>query len=435
MCPGTGQSRMSQPLQDTTDRAGNHRAGREPLRAVRGVGARRPAGGGPDRGARVRPGTRSRAGRVVAGRPAGRRRDALRVPARRRAAAARPALAPPARRPGRAERGGRPRRLPLAVAVAGARAARARCCTNCTSAPSPPRAPSTRRSSGCRTWPRLGVTHVELMPVCPFPGTSGWGYEGVSLWAVHEPYGGPEAMKRFVDAAHQHCLGVVLDVVHNHLGPSGNHLPPFGPYFTDRHHTPWGDAVNLDAPGSDEVRDFLIGSALAWLRDYRLDGLRLDAVHALVDTRALHFLEELSTAVDGLSAALRPTAVPDRRVRPQRPADHRAARGGRPRPARPVERRLPPRRAHRRHRRDAGLLRGLRRRRAGRARQGAHPRLLPRRLLVVLPRPAPRPSAGPRGGRPRTGCSATPRPTTRSATGPPATGSPPNSSAPPPRWC
>ncbi|MFI1097183.1 malto-oligosyltrehalose trehalohydrolase [Streptomyces sp. NPDC020917] len=151
---------------------------------------------------------------------------------------------------------------------------------------------------------RLGVTHVQLMPVCPFPGTNGWGYEGVSLWSVHEPYGGPEAMKRFVDAAHGHSLGVVLDVVHNHLGPSGNHLPPFGPYFTDRHHTPWGDAVNLDAPGSDEVRDFLIGSALGWLRDYRLDGLRLDAVHALVDTRALHFLEELSTAVDGLSAAL-----------------------------------------------------------------------------------------------------------------------------------
>ncbi len=151
---------------------------------------------------------------------------------------------------------------------------------------------------------RLGVTHVELMPLCPFPGVNGWGYEGVSLWAVHEPYGGPEALQRFVDAAHRQCLGVVLDVVHNHLGPSGNHLPPFGPYFTDRHHTPWGDAVNLDAPGSDEVRDFLIGSALAWLRDYRLDGLRLDAVHALVDTRALHFLEELSTAVEGLSAAV-----------------------------------------------------------------------------------------------------------------------------------
>lgn len=148
----------------------------------------------------------------------------------------------------------------------------------------------------------LGVTHIELMPVCPFPGTHGWGYEGVSLWAVHEPYGGPEALRRFVDAAHAHGLGVVLDVVHNHLGPSGNHLPRFGPYFTDTHRTPWGSAVNLDAPGSDEVRAYLIGSALAWLRDYRLDGLRLDAVHALADTRALHFLQELSAAVDRLAA-------------------------------------------------------------------------------------------------------------------------------------
>ncbi|MGW8698546.1 malto-oligosyltrehalose trehalohydrolase [Streptomyces eurythermus] len=147
----------------------------------------------------------------------------------------------------------------------------------------------------------LGVTHVELMPLCPFPGQHGWGYDGVSLWAVHEPYGGPEALKRFVDRAHELGLGVVLDVVHNHLGPSGNHLPRFGPYFTDTHTTPWGSAVNLDAPGSDEVRAFLVGSALAWLRDYRIDGLRLDAVHELYDTRACHFLEELSAAVDALA--------------------------------------------------------------------------------------------------------------------------------------
>ncbi|MFJ3232019.1 malto-oligosyltrehalose trehalohydrolase [Streptomyces sp. NPDC086787] len=147
----------------------------------------------------------------------------------------------------------------------------------------------------------LGVTHVELMPLCAFPGRHGWGYDGVSLWAVHEPYGGPEALKRFVDRAHELGLGVVLDVVHNHLGPSGNHLPAFGPYFTETHHTPWGAAVNLDAPGSDEVRAFLVDSALAWLRDYRLDGLRLDAVHALRDTRACHFLEELSAAVDALA--------------------------------------------------------------------------------------------------------------------------------------
>ncbi|MFD9433150.1 malto-oligosyltrehalose trehalohydrolase [Streptomyces sp. NPDC060002] len=148
----------------------------------------------------------------------------------------------------------------------------------------------------------LGVTHVELMPLCAFPGRHGWGYDGVSPWAVHEPYGGPEALKRFVDRAHALGLGVVLDVVHNHLGPSGNHLPEFGPYFTRTHHTPWGAAINLDAPGSDEVRAYLLGSALAWLRDYRLDGLRLDAVHALADTRACHFLEELSAAVDALAA-------------------------------------------------------------------------------------------------------------------------------------
>ncbi|MEU7041601.1 malto-oligosyltrehalose trehalohydrolase [Streptomyces varsoviensis] len=150
----------------------------------------------------------------------------------------------------------------------------------------------------------LGVTHVELMPVCPFPGTHGWGYDGVAPWAVHEPYGGPDGLKRFVDAAHGLGLGVVLDVVHNHLGPSGNHLPAYGPYFTERHHTPWGAAVNLDAPGSDEVRRYLTGSALAWLRDYRVDGLRLDAVHALADTRAQHFLAELSAAVDALAARL-----------------------------------------------------------------------------------------------------------------------------------
>ncbi|MEU2852756.1 malto-oligosyltrehalose trehalohydrolase [Streptomyces syringium] len=150
----------------------------------------------------------------------------------------------------------------------------------------------------------LGITHVELMPVCPFPGTHGWGYEGVSLWAVHEPYGGPAGLRRFVDAAHALGLGVVLDVVHNHLGPSGNHLPAFGPYFTDTHHTPWGAAVNLDAPGSAEVRAFLIGSALAWLRDHGLDGLRLDAVHALIDTGPKHFLAELSAAVDALAGRL-----------------------------------------------------------------------------------------------------------------------------------
>jgi maltooligosyltrehalose trehalohydrolase len=148
----------------------------------------------------------------------------------------------------------------------------------------------------------LGVDFVELMPVAAFNGRHGWGYDGVDLWAVHEPYGGPEGLRRFVDACHARGLGVLLDVVYNHLGPSGNYLAEFGPYFTDAHVTPWGAAVNLDGPGSDEVRAFLVGNALYWLRENHLDGLRLDAVHALADTRAVHLLEELSAQVDELAA-------------------------------------------------------------------------------------------------------------------------------------
>ena len=149
----------------------------------------------------------------------------------------------------------------------------------------------------------LGITAVELMPVAAFPGHHGWGYDGINLWAVHEPYGGPDGLKRFVDACHAHGLAVLLDVVYNHVG-IGNRLGDFAPYFTDAHSTPWGPAVNLDQPGSDEVREFLIGNALMWLRDYHLDGLRLDAVHELRDQRALHFLEELRTRVQALSSQL-----------------------------------------------------------------------------------------------------------------------------------
>jgi maltooligosyltrehalose trehalohydrolase len=149
----------------------------------------------------------------------------------------------------------------------------------------------------------LGVDAVELMPVAAFPGRRGWGYDGVHLWAVHDPYGGPDGLKRFVDACHGRGLAVVLDVVYNHLGPSGNYLGEYGPYFTEAHRTPWGPAVNLDRPGSDEVRAFIVENALMWLRDYHLDGLRLDAVHALSDERALHILEELAVAVDALRAA------------------------------------------------------------------------------------------------------------------------------------
>ena len=149
----------------------------------------------------------------------------------------------------------------------------------------------------------LGVDIVELMPVATFPGRHGWGYDGTNLWAVHEPYGGPDGLKRLVDACHARRLAVVLDVVYNHLGV-GNRLAEFGPYFTEAHVTPWGPAVNLDQPGSDEVRAFLIGNALMWLRDYHLDGLRLDAVHALEDHRALHFLEQLAAEVQALAARL-----------------------------------------------------------------------------------------------------------------------------------
>jgi malto-oligosyltrehalose trehalohydrolase len=148
----------------------------------------------------------------------------------------------------------------------------------------------------------LGVDAVELMPVAAFPGRHGWGYDGVHLWAVHEPYGGPDGLKRFVDACHRRGLAVVLDVVYNHLGPSGNYLGRYGPYFTDAYNTPWGQAVNLDRPGSDEVRAFIVENALMWLRDYHVDGLRLDAVHALEDHRAVHVLEELAAAVAELRA-------------------------------------------------------------------------------------------------------------------------------------
>ncbi|RKS76317.1 maltooligosyl trehalose hydrolase [Actinomadura pelletieri DSM 43383] len=150
----------------------------------------------------------------------------------------------------------------------------------------------------------LGVDAVELLPVAAFPGRRGWGYDGVHLWAPHEPYGGPDGLKRFVDAAHARGLAVVLDVVYNHLGPDGNRLAGYGPYFTDSHTTPWGEAVNFDQEGSDEVRAFVVQNALMWLRDYHFDGLRLDAVHAITDHSAVHILEELARAVAGLSAHL-----------------------------------------------------------------------------------------------------------------------------------
>jgi maltooligosyltrehalose trehalohydrolase len=150
----------------------------------------------------------------------------------------------------------------------------------------------------------LGIDAIELMPVVEFAGERGWGYDGVDLFAPHHAYGGPAGLKRLVDACHAVGIGVVIDVVYNHLGPAGNYLAEFGPYFSERHQTNWGAAVNFDGPGSDEVRRFVIANALMWLRDYHADGLRLDAVHAIVDDSARHVLEELADDVDALATAL-----------------------------------------------------------------------------------------------------------------------------------
>ncbi len=147
----------------------------------------------------------------------------------------------------------------------------------------------------------LGVDVVELLPLAPFPGSHGWGYDGVAPYAVHEPYGGPAALQRFVDAAHAHGLAICLDVVYNHLGPDGNFLGEFGPYLTDRHTTPWGEALNLDDRDSDPVRRWVLDNVAQWLGDFHVDGLRLDAVHELHDGRATHILEQMAAEVDALA--------------------------------------------------------------------------------------------------------------------------------------
>jgi maltooligosyltrehalose trehalohydrolase len=152
---------------------------------------------------------------------------------------------------------------------------------------------------------QLGITHIELMPIAAFAGIRGWGYDGVALFAAHEPYGGPDALKRFVDAAHARGLAVLLDVVYNHFGPSGNYTGKFGPYLTSAHKTPWGGAVNLDEAGSHQVRRFFCDNALMWMRDFHIDGLRIDAVHAFIDRSAIHFLEQLAIETETLAATLR----------------------------------------------------------------------------------------------------------------------------------
>jgi maltooligosyltrehalose trehalohydrolase len=143
----------------------------------------------------------------------------------------------------------------------------------------------------------LGVSCVQLMPVQPFPGTRNWGYDGVTPFAVHEAYGGPDALQRFVDRAHGAGLAVCLDVVYNHLGPEGNYLACFGPYFTNRHKSPWGDGVNFDGDDASPVRAFALQAALQWVRDFRVDALRVDAVHAIPDDSPRHLVAALADEV------------------------------------------------------------------------------------------------------------------------------------------
>ena len=148
----------------------------------------------------------------------------------------------------------------------------------------------------------LGITHVELMPVAEFPGRNGWGYDGVYVSAAHSAYGGPHGLQRFVDAAHATGLGVILDVVYNHVGASGTKaLEAFGPYFTHRYETPWGPAINYDGEDCDPVRGWMLQSAEGWVRDFHLDGLRVDAIHAIHDEGASHVLRELAERVHAVN--------------------------------------------------------------------------------------------------------------------------------------
>jgi maltooligosyltrehalose trehalohydrolase len=143
----------------------------------------------------------------------------------------------------------------------------------------------------------LGATAIEIMPVAQFSGDRNWGYDGVHPFAVQNSYGGPRALQRLVDAAHRIGMAVILDVVYNHIGPEGNYLAKFGPYFTDRYHTPWGKAVNYDGPESDAVRQFVVDNACFWVRDFHVDGLRLDAVQTIYDFSARHILADIKAAV------------------------------------------------------------------------------------------------------------------------------------------
>ena len=249
----------------------------------------------------------------------------------------------------------------------------------------------------------LGVDFVELMPVNAFGGTHGWGYDGVLWYAVHEPYGGPDGLVRLVDACHRRGLGVLIDAVFNHLGPSGNYLPRFGPYLSSGSN-PWGESINIADADADEVRRYIIDCALRWMRDFHADGLRLDAVHALVDTTAHPHSRGAVRRNRRAGRGIGPAAVADRRERPQRSAADHPARPRRLRHDRAVGRRHPPRHPRRGVGRTAGLLRRFRL--AGDPGADAEERLLPRRAPIRrsgtagtagrwTPRPSRRPDCWP----------------------------------------
>ncbi|UCE64465.1 MAG: malto-oligosyltrehalose trehalohydrolase, partial [Nitrospirota bacterium] len=144
---------------------------------------------------------------------------------------------------------------------------------------------------------QVGITAVELMPVAQFPGTRNWGYDGAYLFAPQNCYGGPDGLKRLIDACHAHGLAVILDVVYNHFGPEGNYINDFGPFFTEGYRTPWGNAINYDGPESDAVRNFIVSNAIYWVREFQVDALRLDAIHGIFDFSAKHILQEIGEAV------------------------------------------------------------------------------------------------------------------------------------------
>ncbi len=229
----------------------------------------------------------------------------------------------------------------------------------------------------------LGITAIELMPVAQFPGSRNWGYDGVLPYAVQDSYGGPQGLKRLVNACHKIGLAVILDVVYNHLGPEGNYLADFGPYFTDRYKTPWGPALNFDGPDSDPVRRYFIDNALYWVCEFHIDALRLDAVHTILDHSPYTFLEQLArrsppSRKDPESPDI---AFPGKRR--QRRAPDSLARGWRLRSRRPVERRFSPRAARRVDRRTLRLLRGLRQVSASSSKRSARASSIPASILNI----------------------------------------------------